>query len=89
MAVIQAVWKKAGNLIENYANANRKWTFSQAMQFASHVKDCNLQYIEEPVKFPKEILSFCKDSDLFIAPDETIDDVADQPLDRLSIFGNP
>lgn len=89
VAVIQAVRQKIGNLIEIRADANRKWTFSQAMQFASHVKDCNLQYIEEPVKFPEEILRFCKESDLFIALDETIDDIADQPLDRLSIFAHP
>jgi isochorismate synthase/2-succinyl-5-enolpyruvyl-6-hydroxy-3-cyclohexene-1-carboxylate synthase/2-succinyl-6-hydroxy-2,4-cyclohexadiene-1-carboxylate synthase/O-succinylbenzoate synthase len=46
VAVIQSVRQKVGNLIEIRVDANRKWTFAQAMEFASHVKDCNLQYIE-------------------------------------------
>lgn len=48
-----------------------------------------LVLLQEPVKFPEDILRFCKDSNLFIVLDETVDDIADQSLDRLSIFAHP
>ncbi|KAH9297375.1 hypothetical protein KI387_029057, partial [Taxus chinensis] len=88
-AVVQAVRQKVGHLIDIRADANRKWTFSQAMQFASGVKDCNLQYIEEPVEHPGDILRFCEESNMSVALDETIDDIKDQLLDRLSMFAHP
>ncbi|XP_057848584.2 protein PHYLLO, chloroplastic isoform X2 [Cryptomeria japonica] len=88
-AVIRAVRQKVGHLIEIRVDANRKWTFSQAMQFATGVKDCNLQYIEEPVQHPGDIIRFCDESNMFVALDETIDDIKDHLLDRLSIFAHP
>lgn len=45
-AFIQAVRKKVGNNIELRADANRKWTYEEAICFAGLVKNCNLQYIE-------------------------------------------
>ena len=45
-AVIQEVRKMVGYQIELRADANRNWTFEEAVQFGSFIKDCNLQYIE-------------------------------------------
>lgn len=45
-AVIQAVRKKVGYQIQVRADANRNWTYKEAIQFGSLVKDCDLQYIE-------------------------------------------
>lgn len=45
-AVIQAVRKKVGYHIKIRADANRNWTYEEAIQFGSLVKDCDLQYIE-------------------------------------------
>lgn len=45
-AVIQEVRKRVGNRIDLRADANRNWTFEEAVQFGSLVKDCDLQYIE-------------------------------------------
>lgn len=63
-AVIQEVRKRVGRQIDLRADANRSWTFEEAIQFSYLVKDCDLQYIEVyslsmtitilPVVFPKE-----------------------------------
>lgn len=45
-AVIQEVRKMVGCQIELRVDANRNWTFEEAIEFGSFVKDCNLQYIE-------------------------------------------
>jgi isochorismate synthase/2-succinyl-5-enolpyruvyl-6-hydroxy-3-cyclohexene-1-carboxylate synthase/2-succinyl-6-hydroxy-2,4-cyclohexadiene-1-carboxylate synthase/O-succinylbenzoate synthase len=44
--LIQEVRKKVGCQIIIRVDANRNWTFEEAMKFASLAKDCNLQYIE-------------------------------------------
>lgn len=44
--IIQEVRKKVGQHIELRVDANRNWTFQEAIQFGSLVRDCNLQYIE-------------------------------------------
>lgn len=44
--VIQEVRKKIGDQIELRVDANRNWTYEEAIQFGSLVKDCDLQYIE-------------------------------------------
>lgn len=46
IAVIQEVRKQVGHDIVLRADANRKWTYDEAIKFASAVKDCGLQYIE-------------------------------------------
>jgi hypothetical protein len=63
-AVIQEVRRRVGRQIDLRADANRGWTFEEAIQFSSFVKHCDLQYIEVyslsmtitvlPVMFPKE-----------------------------------
>ena len=35
-----------GQKIELRADANRNWTYEQAIQFGSQVKNCDLKYIE-------------------------------------------
>ena len=44
--VVQEVRKKIGDQIELRVDANRNWTYKEAMEFGSLVKECDLQYIE-------------------------------------------
>nr|XP_011462964.1 PREDICTED: protein PHYLLO, chloroplastic isoform X1 [Fragaria vesca subsp. vesca] len=88
-AVIQAVRKKVGYHIKIRADANRNWTYEEAIQFGSLVKDCDLQYIEEPVQFEEDIIKFCKESGLPVALDETIDSIGEHPLIKLSKYTHP
>lgn len=45
-SIIREVRKRVGDQIELRADANRRWTYEKALQFASSVKECKLQYIE-------------------------------------------
>ncbi|KAM1085477.1 hypothetical protein PS2_010979 [Malus domestica] len=80
---IQAVRKKVGYQIQVRADANRNWTYEEAIQFGSSVKDCDLQYLEEPVQNEGDIIRFCEESGLLVALDETIDSIREHPLDKL------
>ncbi|XVE91706.1 hypothetical protein REPUB_Repub01dG0034000 [Reevesia pubescens] len=82
-AVIREVRKKVGCHIELRVDANRNWTYEQAIQFGFLVKDCNLQYIEEPVQNEDDIIRFCEESGLPVALDETIDNCPENPLNIL------
>ncbi|KAJ7550965.1 hypothetical protein O6H91_07G126900 [Diphasiastrum complanatum] len=75
-AVLLAIRKKVGNSVVLRADANRGWTFSQAMEFSNALQTCNLQFIEEPLQAPDDIRLFCRESRLPVAWDETIDDHA-------------
>lgn len=44
--VIQEIRKKIGFHIQLRVDANKKWSFNDALQFGSNVKECELQYIE-------------------------------------------
>ncbi|KAM1541408.1 hypothetical protein ACFX1Z_011327 [Malus domestica] len=83
LVAIQAVRKKVGYQIQVRADANRNWTYEEAIQFGSSVKDCDLQYLEEPVQNEGDIIRFCEESGLLVALDETIDSIREHPLDKL------
>ncbi|XP_043715830.1 protein PHYLLO, chloroplastic isoform X2 [Telopea speciosissima] len=88
-AVIQEIRQKIGYKIKIRADANQKWTFEQAIQFASAVKCCDLQYIEEPVVFEDDIIRFCEETGLPAALDESIDGMHEDPLNMLSVYKHP
>ncbi|XP_061990446.1 protein PHYLLO, chloroplastic isoform X1 [Rosa rugosa] len=88
-AVIQEVRKKVGYHIKIRVDVNRNWTYEEAIQFGSLVKDCDLQYIEEPVQIEEDIIKFCKESGLPVALDETIDNIGEHPLIKLSKYAHP
>lgn len=46
VAVIQEVRRKVGYQVELRVDANRSWTYEEAVQFAKSVKNYRLQYIE-------------------------------------------
>jgi isochorismate synthase/2-succinyl-5-enolpyruvyl-6-hydroxy-3-cyclohexene-1-carboxylate synthase/2-succinyl-6-hydroxy-2,4-cyclohexadiene-1-carboxylate synthase/O-succinylbenzoate synthase len=45
-AVIQAVRERVGADVHIRADANRKWSYLQAIEFANLVRDYDLQYLE-------------------------------------------
>ncbi|XP_023512020.1 protein PHYLLO, chloroplastic isoform X3 [Cucurbita pepo subsp. pepo] len=88
-AVVQEVRKKLGNQIELRVDANRNWSYEEAILFSSLVKDCGLQYIEEPVMDEDAIVKFCEESGLPVALDETIDGIQDNPVKELAKYVHP
>ncbi|XP_056164428.1 protein PHYLLO, chloroplastic isoform X3 [Syzygium oleosum] len=87
--IIQEVRKKVGYKIQLRADANRKWTYEEAIRFSSSVKNCDLQYIEEPVQDEHDIIKFCEESGLSVALDETIDNCGHNPLKMLADYVHP
>ncbi|XP_048428124.1 protein PHYLLO, chloroplastic-like isoform X3 [Pyrus x bretschneideri] len=76
---IQAVRKKVGYRIHVRADANRNWTYKEAIQFGS----------SEPVQNEGDIIGFCKESGSLVALDETIDSTREHPLDKLVKYTHP
>ncbi|KAH9607030.1 hypothetical protein KSS87_013805 [Heliosperma pusillum] len=87
--VVKEIRYKIGADIELRVDANRKWTYEQAIEFGSLVKDCGLQYIEEPVELEDDIVKFCEVTGLPVALDETIDNIQGQIPDSLARFTHP
>ncbi|XP_047960192.1 protein PHYLLO, chloroplastic isoform X1 [Salvia hispanica] len=80
IAAIKEVRRKVGENIVLRVDANRKWTYDAAVKFAHGVKECCLQYIEEPVDNEDDIMKFCEQTGLPVALDETINSVTENPL---------
>ncbi|KAH6555602.1 hypothetical protein KP509_21G066000 [Ceratopteris richardii] len=72
-AVLLAIRKAVGPKVHLRADANQRWTLAQALEFASAVQGCGLQYLEEPVKNRYDLVKFCKETGLPVAVDESID----------------
>lgn len=58
------------------ADANRRWTFEQALRFAEGLaaRGAVLEYLEEPVQNPREIERFARAAAVPVAVDESLDD---------------
>ncbi len=67
-------------------DANRVWTLDHALQFAEAVRDCEIEYIEEPVQDNSQISEFlsCTDSRLPVALDESLVDLEPHQLTEFS-----
>ncbi|MEA2031182.1 MAG: o-succinylbenzoate synthase [candidate division Zixibacteria bacterium] len=74
IALTHAVRKKIGKHIGLRLDANRRWDIEQAIAFMRSVKDCDIEYIEEPVRDYLDILRLCNmaRSPIPIALDESL-----------------
>ncbi|KAJ4798965.1 2-succinyl-5-enolpyruvyl-6-hydroxy-3-cyclohexene-1-carboxylate synthase [Rhynchospora pubera] len=87
--VIQKIRETVGYSINIRVDANRRWSYAEAMQFASAVKEYKLQYIEEPIKPEHNIIKFCEDSGLPVALDETLDAITGDFINHLQRYAHP
>ncbi|KAL4185626.1 hypothetical protein AMTRI_Chr10g231600 [Amborella trichopoda] len=87
--VVRAIRQRVGYQINLRVDANRSWTYEEAVYFGSSVKDCALQFIEEPVNSEEDISRFCEETGLPVALDETIDNMRGDFLDKLVEFVHP
>ncbi|XP_010551342.1 PREDICTED: protein PHYLLO, chloroplastic isoform X2 [Tarenaya hassleriana] len=87
--VLQEIRRAVGNQIELRADANRRWTFEEAIKFGLSVKSCNLKYIEEPVHNEDDLIRYCEESGLPVALDETLDDFQKFQQGRLTKYVHP
>ncbi|KAG9133231.1 hypothetical protein Leryth_022093 [Lithospermum erythrorhizon] len=84
--IIQEIRKKVGDQVVLRADANRAWTYDEAIQFANSVRSCNLQYIEEPLRNEDHMIKFCEETGLPVALDESISNISEDPLEFLKKF---
>ena len=61
-------------------DANRAWPLTEALEFAQGVRDCPMEYIEEPVRDATMLDEFIRRSGLPVALDESLGAVGDRPL---------
>lgn len=46
--VVMKIRERVGDNVHIRADANRKWNYQQAVEFANLVQTCDLQYLEVP-----------------------------------------
>ena len=83
ITLVRAVREKTGTPIALRLDANRAWNVEQATTFMDGVKDCNIEYIEEPTQDYLGILQLCNraKNSIPIALDESLGSVT--TLDQL------
>lgn len=61
-------------------DANRAWQLKEALSFGIAIRDCRIEYIEEPLRDPSELKRFYAETGLPLALDETLVEVSPQTL---------
>ncbi|KAH7688939.1 isochorismate synthase / 2-succinyl-5-enolpyruvyl-6-hydroxy-3-cyclohexene-1-carboxylate synthase / 2-succinyl-6-hydroxy-2,4-cyclohexadiene-1-carboxylate synthase / O-succinylbenzoate synthase protein [Dioscorea alata] len=84
--VIQEIRVAVGYQIDIRVDANQMWTYKEALQFASLVKDFDLAYIEEPVCLESDIIKFYEETGIPVALDETVDNIRGDIFEQLEKF---
>ncbi|XP_078167049.1 protein PHYLLO, chloroplastic-like isoform X2 [Carex rostrata] len=87
--VIQKIRETVGYSINIRVDANRRWSYAEAMQFSFAVKEYNLQYVEEPIKAEENIIKFCEESGLPVALDEALDAIKGDFVNHLQKYAHP
>ncbi len=64
--------KILGNQISLRVDANRRWEFKQASEFARGIRDFNVEYCEEPLRNFKQLKKLYEHTGMQIALDETL-----------------
>lgn len=82
----QKVRERLGESIGLRLDANRSWNLKQAATFHSQTKDCQIEYIEEPVSNSSELQELLSDSsqDMKVALDETLTEIEISDLKKFS-----
>lgn len=77
--LVHSLYDRWGEDVSLRLDANRAWSFDEAVQFARAVQGVPIEYIEEPLQHPRELSRFADDTELPVALDETTREL---PLDR-------
>jgi O-succinylbenzoate synthase len=60
-------------------DANRAWTLEEAVEFGNEVRGLNIEYIEEPLRDPRELEVFHRRTGLMFAWDESLLELTGMP----------
>jgi O-succinylbenzoate synthase len=70
--LVRMVSNLTGPALSLRLDANRAWKLDQALDFAHAVRECPIEYIEEPLQNPDQLPVFYKNAAIPIAIDETV-----------------
>jgi O-succinylbenzoate synthase len=74
--LIRDIQKKIGNSSILRLDANRSWTFEEAVTFVDSLEFESIEYIEEPLKDPARLPELYRKTGLSIALDETLTEIS-------------
>ena len=72
LARARAVREAAGPAVALRADANRAWTWDEAVRFAEGAREIALDYVEEPLREPARLPALWLDTGLPLALDESV-----------------
>ena len=72
--VLVALRKALGPNVGLRADANRAWDLGQALVFGRLVSGMSLEYVEEPLQNPEDLLGFYEETGVPVGLDESVDD---------------
>ncbi len=72
IALLTSLRTAAGPQMRIRADANRSWSDSEAVRFASRVAHLDLEFVEEPLRDPDTIADFVRETGMPVALDETL-----------------
>lgn len=73
--IVSEIRTAVGQGIRIRCDANRGWSFDEAVAFATEVKDANIEYVEEPLKDYNDIPKYSEDTGMMCALDETLEEI--------------
>lgn len=82
-ACIHNVRRMLGGGVALRLDANRAWSFEEALAFAEALGDTSVSYVEEPLADPSQLSTLTAQANLPIALDETTREVNPEALDGL------
>lgn len=77
---VRELHSQLGGSVAVRLDANRAWSFDEAMRFANAIADCYPEYIEEPLAEPVQLRELATRTGLPVALDETLLDMTPSQL---------
>ena len=74
--LINKIQNKVGNKATLRLDANRKWTYEQAIVFAGSIDINSIEYIEEPLNTPDRLPELTRETEMPIALDESLAEIS-------------
>ncbi|MCU0425389.1 MAG: o-succinylbenzoate synthase [Candidatus Kapabacteria bacterium] len=87
IANVRAVRKEIGSAVRIRLDANRTWALETALVLGRALSDCDIEYIEEPVRNPDDIEEFFRNTTIRVGLDEML--YAPDKQERLRRFAIP
>jgi O-succinylbenzoate synthase len=69
-----------GNAVTLRLDANRSWDLSSATTFCRQIRDCDIEYIEEPLADARDLPELCERSGIHVALDESLMNLSSDSL---------